>query len=483
MPREKRQYFKRLVGLAAHVKWDWIPLLMIIPLLAQRLNLLLGRDPIFRRLGAYSEPAIEMALLGAIGVYITLRAAQRIKRAEELRRAEERYRAIVEDQTELICRFSPNGTLTFVNEAYCRFFGEQREQLIGKRFTIFLPDTDQAEFKKGLASLSLENPVLTLEHRAVSPQGELRWLRCTSRAIFDAGGTLVEFQSVGRDMTDRKWAQMERERLIEELRAKNADLELFNRTVSHDLKSPLITVKGLLSWVERDAVAGNADRLKSNLQLISNAAGRMEQLIDQLSQIMRMGHQGESWEELPFEHLAHSAVELLAGRIADGHVEVEIASDLPTVRGNRSTLLQVLQNLIENAVKFMGNQPHPRVEIGARQEGRDTVFYVRDNGIGIDPCCQEKVFDVFDRVDHSVEGCGLGLSLVKRGVEAHGGRIWVESEGLGQGCTFCFSLRVSTPSDTDRQYRVSADGPTEQPRSFHCSLCPPGHGCWYECGG
>lgn len=441
MEKGKRRYLKTLAGLVAHMKWDWIPLLMIIPLLSQSLNRLLGREPFFRTLGVYSEPVIEMALLAVIGVYLTLSAAQRIRKAEELRRAEARYRAVVEDQTELICRFSPDRALTFVNDAYCRYFGEQRDRLIGRDFTASFPDAEAEEFTRSLSALTFENPVLTLEHQVISPREGLRWVRCTSRAIFDAHGSLVEFQSVGRDVTDRKWAEMERERLIEELRAKNDDLELFNRTISHDLKGPLITVKGLLSWVERDAMAGNATRLKSNLRLISNAAARMEQLVEQLSQMIRMGHLAESVEELPFGQLAHSAVELLAGRIADSNVEVEIASNLPMVRGNRSILLQVLQNLVENAVKYMGDQPHGKIEVGARgSSGGETVFYVRDNGIGIESGCQEKVFAPFDRVDTSVEGCGLGLSLVRRGVEAHGGRIWIESEGLGRGSTFCFSL-------------------------------------------
>ena len=103
-------------------------------------------------------------------------------------------------------------------------------------------------------------------------------------------------------------------------------------------------------------------------------------------------------------------------------------------------LLEIFQNLIDNSVKYMGPQPQPRIEIGARRSGNETVCYVGDNGIGIEPRFQEKVFGLFDQLDPKAEGTGIGLALVKRIVEIHGGRIWIESEGKGRGSTFCFVI-------------------------------------------
>ena len=111
--------------------------------------------------------------------------------------------------------------------------------------------------------------------------------------------------------------------------------------------------------------------------------------------------------------------------------------------------MEIWQNLLENAVKFMGDQPSPRIEIGAEPHGRDTVFFVRDNGIGIDPRHQAKVFGLFEKLDPNHEGTGLGLALVKRIVELYKGTIWLESQGLGQGACFRFTLpeAVKNPSD------------------------------------
>jgi signal transduction histidine kinase len=131
-------------------------------------------------------------------------------------------------------------------------------------------------------------------------------------------------------------------------------------------------------------------------------------------------------------------------------VQVAIAPDLPTVYGDRARLVEVVQNLVDNACKFMGDQAEPRIEIGQRGAQADAdgkpVLFVRDNGIGIEPQYQDRVFGLFNKLDAHTEGTGVGLALVKRIVEVHGGRIWVESQGVGKGSTFCFTLPGSRPS-------------------------------------
>ncbi len=121
-------------------------------------------------------------------------------------------------------------------------------------------------------------------------------------------------------------------------------------------------------------------------------------------------------------------------------VQINISPDLPVVVGDRNRLLEVLQNLIDNAVKFMGDEAAPRIEIGMMQLGEEAVYYVRDNGMGIDGRYQEKVFGLFERLNEESDGTGIGLAITKRIVEVHGGKIWVESGGQGQGSTFCFTL-------------------------------------------
>ncbi len=231
-----------------------------------------------------------------------------------------------------------------------------------------------------------------------------------------------------------------RKDLIAELESKNSELERFTYTVSHDLKSPLFTIRGFLGYLEQDALAGNHERMKSDIQRIIDATEKMQRLLNELLELSRVGRLRNEPERIPFEELAREAVELVHGRIAERGITVRIHSDLPTVYGDRQRLLEVLQNLVENAAKFMGDQKDPRIEIGqAGEENGSPIFYVRDNGIGISPEHFDRVFGLFNKLDAKTDGTGIGLALVKRIVEVHGGRIWVQSE-MGAGSVFYFTL-------------------------------------------
>ena len=231
----------------------------------------------------------------------------------------------------------------------------------------------------------------------------------------------------------------EHEALIAELEAKNAELERFTYTVSHDLKSPLVTIKGFLGLLRRDA-GEDRERMESDIRQIEAATDKMARLLNELLELSRVGRVVHPSEKVALGEVASEAVELLAGGIAERGVEVRITPDLPVVEGDRVRLREVYQNLIDNAVRFMGEQAHPRVEVGVRSHDGQEVLFVSDNGIGIDSSYHDKVFGLFERLDAEVEGTGIGLALVKRIVELHGGRIWVESDGEGCGSRFCFTL-------------------------------------------
>jgi signal transduction histidine kinase len=223
-----------------------------------------------------------------------------------------------------------------------------------------------------------------------------------------------------------------------DLAAKNAELERFTYTVSHDLKSPLVTIRGFAGLAGTDLAAKTYDRVRHDLGRIVAASDRMQRLLEDLLELSRVGRVVHPVEDVALGALAREAVELLKGPLE--HVVVDIASDLPAVRGDRHRLLEVYQNLVENAAKFTGGQAAPRIEIGVRREGPGPVLYVRDNGRGIEARFLERVFELFEKLDPAVEGTGVGLALVRRIVEAHGGRAWAESDGLGHGATFCFTL-------------------------------------------
>ena len=251
---------------------------------------------------------------------------------------------------------------------------------------------------------------------------------------------------LSRTLADLREAQAEREALIRELKKRNEEMEQFTYAASHDLKSPLVTIRGFLGYVEKDAERGNLERMREDVVKIYGAISKMETLLDDILQLSRTGRVVHASQEVALADLAREAVALVGGSIRDRGVEVAVAPDMPIVVGDRVRLVEMLQNLVENAVKFMGEQRHPRIEIGAREDGSEVVCFVRDNGMGIDPEYHEEIFGLFVRLEAESDGSGVGLGLARRIAGLHGGRIWVESEGAGRGSTFCFTLRGHDPS-------------------------------------
>ncbi len=271
--------------------------------------------------------------------------------------------------------------------------------------------------------------------------GQERWIADTSVKSFDEqSGKLVSI-GIYQDITERKLAEELREKLIGELEQRNAELERITYTLSHELKSPLITIRGFMGYLRDDALSGNVPRLERDIHRVNEGADKMLRLINELIDLMSVGRVAHESKEFPLRALADEAVELVRERMAQKNIAVHIADDLPTVYGDRKRLLEVFQNLLENSVKYMGEPTEPKIEIGQIfQQDSAPIFYIRDTGIGIDPRFNERIFRIFEKLDVMSEGTGIGLALVKRIIETHGGRIWIESEGVGKGSTFCFTI-------------------------------------------
>lgn len=237
----------------------------------------------------------------------------------------------------------------------------------------------------------------------------------TARTLADKRAQLERALTELEEMEERyrrDAADLEAENV--EARGRLAEMERFASTVSHDLKIPLIAIHGFLGLLQQDALAGDVDRMKKDVERIHGAVGKMARLLDKLLELSRVGQVLNPPEEVAMGELAREAVEQVAGLVAERQVEIAIAPDLPIVFGDRPRLLEVLRNLVENAVRFMGEQPSPRIEVGFREEADHTLFSVRDNGIGVDPRRHGKIFGLFERLDRAREGAGVGLALVQR---------------------------------------------------------------------
>ncbi len=371
---------------------------------------------------------------------MTVRDITEYRRAEEaLRVSEANFAAASRASPDsIIISTIPEGRILLANEGCYRVTGYRPEEVIGRLSRELNIWIDHKERDTLIQDLNEGRDVHEREAPFRNKTGEIRVGVMSATLIKVAGQSCL--LSIVRDITERTRVEEERAEMFRELEAKNAELERYAYTLSHDLKSPLVTIRGFLGLLERDLAAGDADRVERDLARVHAAAATMSRLVDELLELSRVGRVVHTYETFSCVELVQEAAELVAGQIREGGVNIEISPDLPTLFGDRVRLLEVFQNLIDNAVKFMGDQDQPRITVGVETRGDDPVIFVRDNGIGIDSRYQERVFGLFDRLDTSVEGTGVGLALVKRIVEVHGGRVWVESEGEGRGSSFCIVL-------------------------------------------
>lgn len=382
---------------------------------------------------------------------------------EALRQSEERYRLIAENTADYIWIFDMDLNLTYISPAVRKIRGYSAEEAIAQPLdqvltpeslgrTLFFFREELAREASGDAEPGRRRVFETEEFRR---DGSTVFIENTVTFLRDTSGIPTGILGISRDITDRKRSDQVRESLMQELSAKNQELERFTYTVSHDLKSPLVTIRGFLGFLEEDAASGDLTRLREDISRIDSATEKIQQLIDALLELSRIGRIANPREWISLSEIAHEAADLLEGPIQARGVVVSIEPDLPEVYADRPRLREVFSNLIENAVKFMGDQPEPSIRVESRgEEEGGAVVCIRDNGIGIDPADHDRIFSLFSKLDPVTPGSGIGLSLVRRIIDVHGGRIWLESEGTGRGSTFCFTF--------PKRSRARSPGPGEE---------------------
>jgi len=383
-----------------------------------------------------------------VGMQI-LDITERKKAERDLERSEEMYRrAITKAGAVPYYRDHRLDSYTFMGEGILEMTGYSPSEITPEIWD----SLEQERYPRGdLAHLTYEEAdKLTEEdmtipwecdYRILTRDGQTRWVADTSVKSRNESGERTGVVGILQDITEYKLALIERENLIKNLELRNGELERFTYTVSHDLRSPLVTIKAYVGYVENDIEKGFVDRTKADIDRIKKATVKMQELLNDLLELSRVGRLINPPEDTPFNDIVEDALYNVMGQINSRHLELVVASELPIVHVDRPRLVEAVQNLIDNACKYMGDQDHPRIEIGCEITHEETVFHVRDNGIGIDPQYHEQVFGLFNKLDSTSEGSGVGLALVKRIIELHEGRIWIESDGAGKGTTFKFTLQ------------------------------------------
>jgi PAS domain S-box-containing protein len=399
-------------------------------------------------------------ITGLLGIFwdITER-----KRAEEaIQVAEERFRLMVNSVKDYaIVMLDPKGHVITWNDGAQGVKGYKPDEIIGKYFSIFYPSND---IKTGKPDRELTTAVdqgyFEDEGWRVRKNGSRFWANVMITALRDKEDHLRGFAKITRDMTERKISEENIRRLNTELRMKNEELEQVLYATSHDLRSPLVNVQGfnkeldasinhLLSVlsdakippkVRKQIMPILTEDIPESIRFILASTSKMDTLLTGLLQLSRVGRQKLTLTRLNMNALVSDILSTLESQIKESKVRIEV-SDLPPCKGDLTQINQVFTNLIENAIKYLNANREGRITISGEKQGKRTIYCIEDNGIGIAENHVDKIFEMFHQLDPSKKGTGLGLTIVKRILDKHGGSIHVESEAE-KGSRFYVELPV-----------------------------------------
>jgi PAS domain S-box-containing protein len=332
-----------------------------------------------------------------------------------------------------------SGRYLDVNEAFERITGFPRSEVLGRTALDINIWVSPAERERLLAALAATPHLVDFESRVRRKNGEIfTGLLSAEIVVLDGVSCLI---IVGRDISERKRQEEILRFTAEKLERSNIDLERFAHVAAHDLQEPCRTICSYAQLLERHYADQLQGAGKEYLEFLIGGAQRMRALIQGLLSYSRLDAAALPFVTLPLDPLLDHVLADLEAAIDAANATISVNRPLPVVRGDPAQLRQLLANLVSNALKFRTDGRPPRVEIAAQAEGRTCRVSIADNGIGIAPDYATSVFEVFRRLhgpDH-YPGTGIGLAICKRIVEAHGGRIWIDSTE-GHGCTVTFTL-------------------------------------------
>ena len=372
----------------------------------------------------------------------------RLQAEMALRASEARYRAVVEDQTEFIARIAPDWQIKFVNEAFCRYYGKTRTELIDSYFKPHVHADDFQVVRSALKSLGPKRSIVTYEHRVILPDGEERWQQWTDRVFLSDDGTIQEYQFVGKDITELK--QMEQARVLAAVEHEKMQiLADFIAAASHDFRTPLSVINTSAYLLNRITAVDQRER---HFQTIQAQIRNVERLVDGLLMMSRLDR-GDVFQLAPLD-LNRLIRELETRKHAQFEqagitLTLTLASELPQIIGDEDWLYRSIFRLMENAIQY--TPAGGSVTVVTRVTANHVIVEIRDTGFGIEAKDLPHIFDRLYRGENHRPsgGQGLGLSIAKKIIDGHNGSIEVESTP-GVGSSFRIRLPL-TPADSSAE--------------------------------
>jgi len=394
---------------------------------------------------------------GKVANYLFVRSDVTEQKIAEMTRTQ--LASIVESSSDAIIGKTPEGIITSWNKGAGRIYGYSAAEIIGKPITVLAPPELHAEVFQLLEAVRKGGFVVNHETERIRKDGATIHVALTLSPIMDESGKVTGISTIARDITERKRAEKEiyllnhelEQRVAErtaQLEAANKELEAFSYSVSHDLRTPLRAIDGFSHILLEDYAGKLDDEGKRLLKVVRSNTNRMGQLIDDILQFSRTGRLEINYSHIDMEKLAREVFEDLQSMVPVGSKLQFQIEHIPVARGDRAMMRQVFVNLFSNAIKFSRTSDTPTIRMGSFIEGDESIYYVKDNGVGFDMQYAGQLFGVFQRL-HSVsefEGTGIGLAIVKRIITRHGGRVWAEGK-VNEGATMYFALPRFAPED------------------------------------
>ena len=376
---------------------------------------------------------------------------------EALRRSEERYRAIVDTQSEMVCRFRPDGEILFANGGYARARGTTPEALVGRSFWDFITDEDRPAVRAMLDQLTPATPEIRIENRFETAEG-VRWTLWTNRALrFDENGRCIEAQSTGIDITDRKEAE-------EALREANRRKSEFLAVLGHELRNPLAPLSAGIELLQQPTIGFEA--IVKVRAMMKRQLDHLSRLVEDLLDLSRISRGDVVLRKAPLDvrDVVEAAVELCMPAIVERQHRLVVETGrvpLPA-DGDFQRLTQVVGNLLSNAAKY--TEPGGSITVSAGIEEHHVAVRVRDTGYGLPPEYVDSLFDMFTQVPEHRErtgggGLGIGLALSRQLIGRHGGSIEAKSDGPGCGSEFIVRLPLGWAARPETDVRARRDAP------------------------
>jgi PAS domain S-box-containing protein len=361
----------------------------------------------------------------------------------DLWESQQQLQAILDNSPAVIFVVDKQNRHLLSNRSYENLLSTTNKQLIGKS----IYDVWGAEFADAYATVNKQvlDQCLSIETEEVAPlEDGLHTYLVNKFPLLDANGVPYAVCGISTDITERKRTEQKLEQLTTDLKRSNQELEQFAYVASHDLQEPLRAITGFTQLLRQDYQNQLDESAQEYMSYIVDGATRMRQLIQDLLTYCRLGTDHQEFLPIDCNAVVRQAIANLEVAIADSNATVTHES-LPTIKANKTQLIQLFQNLISNAVKFRHDEP-PQVHIYAQLRNQEWLFCVRDNGIGIESKYLTRIFDVFKRLHSRTEfsGTGIGLAICKKIIERHGGSIWAESQP-GLGTTFYFKIPLTPP--------------------------------------